>query len=73
MRQPIESDPIGSQQAITSSLMRLFGGTVEGIGHYACELAYCENISRATVAWMIAAGTVAAPPQYKRGRGPGRR
>ena len=62
-----------AEQAITWSLMRLMGGEVEGVGHFGCELRFCEGIARAAVAWMIAAGPEAVPPEHRaRGRPAGR-
>jgi Rha family phage regulatory protein len=63
------NNPSDAEQAITWSLMHIIGGSIEGIGMYFCELAYCEQIARATVAWMIAAGPQATPPSHERKRG----
>ncbi len=67
------NNPEDAEQAITWSLMHLIGGSVEGVGFCFCEYAYCENIARATVAWMLAAGENATPPSHEKRRGRRRR
>lgn len=37
------TNPDGAEQALTWSLMRVIGGVVDGVEHYACELTFCQK------------------------------
>ena len=52
-----------AERAVTWSLMHIMDGSIKGIGFYGCELAYCEQIARAAVAWMNSnSNSNAVPP-----------
>ncbi|MET0109121.1 MAG: Rha family transcriptional regulator [Candidatus Thiodiazotropha sp.] len=57
--------PEDAEHAMTWSLMNIIGGVAQGDGHYGCEFTFCQNVSRAAVAWMISAGKDAIPPENK--------
>jgi len=54
-------NPRDAEMALKYSLLAWFDGGFRGADFHHCEMAFCEGLSRAAVAWMAASGSEGVP------------